>query len=167
MKCLDFENQIIVSLTTEQKKHLKTCLKCRLEWEDRALEREIINTAFDPANEPVVDLRDKPSSNNWITPEFLQMLEEGKQENEGYAKDEIILKTKGVLARLYPANPQLQSRIAKIIDKMRSNLVPVPKDFDQRFVAALGYFSEQETEAMPENDLTQKILEKIEDQKED
>lgn len=79
MKCIDFENEIILTLSPLQRTHLAICPKCRLRWEEHALERAIINKPFDPVAEPDVDLAEKPFSASWVTPEFKRMLLEGQQ----------------------------------------------------------------------------------------
>ncbi|MBV5340742.1 MAG: hypothetical protein J0665_14500 [Deltaproteobacteria bacterium] len=78
MKCIDFETEIILALSPLQRAHIAMCPKCRLLWEEHALERAIINQPFDPEAEPDVDLADKPFSASWVTPEFERMLLEVK-----------------------------------------------------------------------------------------
>jgi hypothetical protein len=78
MKCIDFDNEIILTLSPLQRAHLAICPKCRLRWDEQTLERAIINKPFNPEAEPDVDLGDKPFSNGWVTPEFKRMLSEGQ-----------------------------------------------------------------------------------------
>ena len=160
MECIDFKNEIIVDLTPEQEKHLAVCLRCRLQWEDSALERTIIHTPFDAANEPVVDLTDKPPTASWVNPEFLLKLREAKK-LQNSANAGAMDKVDKLLAKLYPANIELKKKLCDIAGRIRSQLHPAPKDFDERFAAAISLFPEDETVKMSKEELTGKISDRI------
>lgn len=160
MECIDFKNKIIVELTPDQENHLSGCLRCRLQWEDSALERTIIHTPFDPAREPEVDLAGKPPSVSWVTPTFLQKLQEVKKQQK-QANSGAMDKVDKLLAKLYPANQGLKKKLYDIAGKIRLQLHPAPKDFDERYVAAVCLFPEDEKIQMSEEELTHKICCKI------
>jgi len=160
MKCLDFVNEIILTLTPEQQKHLAGCPKCRLAWDDQSLERALVNAPFDPAKEPPVDLSGKPPSATWITPEFRRMLEEAKQERLAAGQNSLV-KVKKLLEKLYPANTTLRRKLMEIAKKISSQPLRAPGDFDERFAAALGFFPEEKADKMKDADLIDELKKKI------
>lgn len=160
MKCLDLEQENILSLMPDQQRHLDSCPKCRLAWEDRALEREIINAPFDPSKEPVVDLTGKPPTTEWITPAFRQMLQAAKEEQLA-AREGSLDRVNALLQKLYPANLALRRKLSGIAEKLSSKLHPAPADFNERFVAALGMFPEEKAEKMQNAELVNELKKKI------
>lgn len=161
MKCIDFKNEIVLTLTAMQQAHLAICPTCRLQWEEQAVERSIINRPFDPASEPDIDLADKPLSAEWLTPEFQRMLLDGKRQ-QIIQQSVQLKKLQSVLASLYPANSSLCDKFSAIAARISSQLPFSSDDFDQRFETVLCYFSEEEASHMSEEELAEKMAEKLE-----
>ncbi len=164
MNCLEFQNETIVTLSSDQKRHIGGCIKCRIEWENRSLERTIITAKFDPEKEPLVDLTEKPPSTNWTTPEFCRMLRDAKEE-QLTSQQSKTRKVKATLKKLYPDNPGLLKKLTNIWTKIGSHCQPNSDGLDiDGFATALGYFPEKEIERMNEELLIKKCLEKIDEQ---
>lgn len=161
MECIDFKNKIVLTLTARQQGHLAVCPTCRLQWEELAVERSIINQPFDSATEPDIDLADKPLSIEWLTPEFQRMLLDSKRQ-QGIQQSVQLKKVQSVLASLYPANSSLCDKFSAIAARISSQLPFSSDDFDHRFATVLGYFSEEEASNMSEEELAEKMAEKLE-----
>lgn len=161
MKCIDFKNELVLTLTAMQQAHLATCQTCRLQWDERAVERSIINRPFDPASEPDIDLADKPLSAEWLTLEFQRMLLDGKRQ-QIIQQSVQLKKVQSVLASRYPANSSLCDKFTAIAARISSQLPFSSDDFDHRFTTVLGYFSEEEASNMSEEELAEKMAEKLE-----
>ena len=82
MNCINFEKEIIVSLTPKQKKHMQTCRECRRQWQELFYEQAVVNAFFDQSKELVVDIMGKPPSDSWLTPAFLEQLQKAKIRQE-------------------------------------------------------------------------------------
>jgi hypothetical protein len=164
MNCLDFQNEIIDSLSSEQKRHIEGCLTCRIEWENRLFARTFTTAKFNPDKQPLVGLTEKPPSDNWTPPDFCRMLQDVKKE-QIVAQESKTLQVRTTLEKLYPDNPGLLKKLTSIWSKLGSHCQLNSDEINIKdFASALGYFPEKEIERMNDELLIKKCLEKIDEQ---
>lgn len=164
MNCIDFTDGIIPELNEKQREHLRHCPECRLRWDETAPLRAMVETPFDPAKEPLVELSDKPPSSNWLTAEFRKELAEARQEATDAKADSRAESILALLTRLYPGNRPLQQKLAAIAAGIKGKSAPEQQGFNERFVATLAYFPEQEVKKLGPEELGEKIAEKLNNQ---
>ncbi len=160
MKCINFENENFLTLSPLQRDHLAICPKCRLHWEEHALERAIINQPFDPVAEPDVDLADKPLSASWLSPEFKRMLLESKQ-HQTPVQNEQLKTVKSVLASLYPQNNSLCEKFSAIAARIISQFPLSSNELAHCFSVVLRDFPEELAGQMSEQDLSIQITKRL------
>ncbi len=149
MKCINFENRYSTRLSEKEKEHLEKCPACRMNWKIQMSLLNLADESLEFAGEPENYYADIPPGRELISDDFRKELETYFDGHANWVKR-------------FKDNPGLLQKLREIASKVSTKVLPETGNFDDRFAAALGYLSDDETINLEKDDLSRKIQEIME-----